>query len=111
MKTTLLTPPTSQTIKQLDVQISNYITKIQTEISNSMEKFGYSAHEGHDSVFAILETPYVAGEKLKPYRTITVEGMSLLIDTGLKLEELGFTCINKDDIYPTQGFDCIFVLE
>lgn len=111
MKTTLLTTPTNQTIKQLDVQISNYITKIQTEISDSIEKFGYSTHEGHESVFAILESAYVAGEKLKPYRTITVEGMSLLIDTAQTLEELGFTCVNKDDIYPTQGFDCIFVLE
>ncbi len=111
VKTKLIFEPKSEQLKQLDEKIVAYVTKIQNEIAQTTKELGYSIYDGATSYIALLENEPIENEQITPFRTIAVQGMNGIVETSMTIEELGFTCINKNDPFPTQGYDCLFVLK
>lgn len=95
MKTELLRKSENPELAELDKKVYGYL-----------ESEGLDDYQGNMSI-AILETNDI--ENFSPFRTIYTSGMGEFMGACLKLENLGFTCINKNSIDPLNGFDSVFV--
>jgi hypothetical protein len=97
MKTELLFEPDRESVINADMELIEFL-----ENQKSLHD------DGRNMRFAILDKPWKEPRNPKPYRVIESE---FVAGIGLtqKLDELGFVCINKNDMYPTKGFDMIYV--
>jgi hypothetical protein len=84
------------------------VINADTELAAFLSEHKPSHDDGRNMRFAILDKPWKIPRNPEPYRVIESEFTSGF-DLMEKLVSLGFVCINKNDIYPTKGFDMIYV--